>query len=129
MSKKKKYSIDKELDDLWSEAVKKRAGYKCEYCEKETHLNSHHIYSRSNYVIRWAVNNGVCLCSGHHTLIASFSAHKNPIEFYHWLLETKGQLYMDFLREFSKDEYPKKLKEKKEFKEKCRNLLIKHLSD
>ena len=114
---KKKQSIDKQLDELWAEAVKVRAGYKCEYCGKTSHLNAHHIYSRSNYVVRWSIENGIALCSGHHTLNASFSAHKNPIEFYHWLLDYKGQKWMDILREVSKHQYPTKAKDKREFKQ------------
>ncbi|GAG32481.1 unnamed protein product, partial [marine sediment metagenome] len=51
-----------------------------------TYLNTHHIFSRSNLSVRWDLNNGVCLCSGHHTLNNN-SAHKAPTEFVEWMKE------------------------------------------
>ena len=70
--------------------VKERAGYKCEYCGKTEYLNSHHVFSRTNYSVRWDVNNGVCLCAGHHVL-GNFSAHKAPLEFADWLKGKRGE--------------------------------------
>ena len=95
---KKAKGIDGKLDTLWSELIKALAGYKCEYCGKETTLNSHHIYSRSKKSTRWALNNGVCLCVAHHTFSSSFSAHKTPVEFTEWLNEYKGTEFIDSLR-------------------------------
>ena len=54
---KKLKGIDGKLDDAWSELVKLEAGYKCEYCGKNTTLNSHHIFSRSNRSVRWDERN------------------------------------------------------------------------
>ncbi len=85
------------MDDAWSIKVKEKAGFKCEYCGLEAPLNSHHIYSRSNKAVRWDVDNGICLCVGHHTFNSRFSAHKTPIEFIEWLIKYKGQEYMDKL--------------------------------
>lgn len=65
---------------------------------KTTYLNSHHIYSRSKRSTRWDVSNGICLCVGHHTFSSTFSAHKTPLEFMDWLLNKKGQAYIDRLR-------------------------------
>ena len=76
-AKKKKKSTDKILLDLWAEAVKIRAGYKCEYCGNLKTLNSHHIFSRRHRATRWDIDNGICLCSGCHTL-RTFSAHQSP---------------------------------------------------
>lgn len=64
-------------DELWSEAVKLRAGNKCEICQKTERLNSHHIITRNNYNVRYDLENGVCLCVGHH-MTGLFSAHGNP---------------------------------------------------
>jgi hypothetical protein len=89
--------IDKRLDDAWSEAVKVLAGHKCEYCGKETHLNSHHVYSRSNRSTRWDVVNGYCLCVSHH-VFGNFSAHKSPTEFTLWMIEDRGRDWLDKLQ-------------------------------
>jgi len=64
---------------LWAECVKERAGNKCEYpgCYKTDYLNAHHVFSRSRQSTRYDVDNGICLCSGHHSLLAE-SAHKDP---------------------------------------------------
>lgn len=85
------------LDNLWSEIVKLMAGGQCEYCGKESSLNSHHIFSRSRLNLRWETDNGVCLCAGHHVLSNS-SAHKAPIEFVEWLREKRGDAWYDGLR-------------------------------
>ena len=89
--------IDKQLDDAWSKKVKELAGYKCEYCGKTSPLNSHHIYSRSKKSTRWDVDNGVCLCVGHHTFSSSFSAHKTPLEFVEWVKAYRGDVWFHFL--------------------------------
>jgi len=77
--------LKKILDELWSKAVKKRAGYKCEYkdCKNTSYLNSHHIYNRRHFSTRWLEDNGICLCVGHHTL-RNDAAHKDP-NFMDWL--------------------------------------------
>ena len=95
---KKKKGVDGKLDEAWSLLVKLKAGMMCEYCGKTTYLNSHHIYSRSKRSTRWDVSNGICLCVGHHTFNSKFSAHKTPLEFMDWLLNKKGQAYIDRLR-------------------------------
>jgi len=86
-----------QLDKLWAEIVKQRAGHKCEYCGKTTYLNTHHIFSRSNLSVRWDLDNGSCLCSGHHTL-NTWSAHKSPIEFIEWIMDKRGYLWYTDLR-------------------------------
>jgi hypothetical protein len=90
--------IDKKLDDAWSKLVKLRAGNRCEYCGKTSPLNSHHIFSRSKRSTRWDVQNGVCLCVGHHTFSSTFSAHKTPLEFVDWLTRKKGESFIMKLR-------------------------------
>lgn len=95
---KKLKGVDGKLDDAWAKLVKLKAGMKCEYCGKQTHLNSHHIYSRSKKSTRWSVINGICLCVGHHVFSSSFSAHKTPLEFTDWLERYKGKEFIDLLR-------------------------------
>jgi hypothetical protein len=89
------------VDDLWSKLVKLKAGNKCEYCGKTDGLNSHHLFSRTNRVLRWNENNGVCLCVYHH-IFGVFSAHKAPIEFIEWLREKRGEGWYTLLREQAK---------------------------
>ena len=119
---KKLKGIDGKLDEAWSELVKLEAGYKCEVCGKNTTLNSHHIFSRSNRSVRWDEANGVCLCVSHHTFNSKFSAHKTPTEFTYWLEEEYGKLFLEELRvkamstkkwtKYEKEDLLEELKEK-----------------
>jgi hypothetical protein len=90
-------SLIKQLDNLWSEAVKKRAKFRCEKCGKTTTLNSHHIFSRSNKRVRFDIDNGVCVCVAHH-IFGLFSAHKSPIEFVEWLKKVRGKEWYERIR-------------------------------
>ena len=68
---------------LWSQVIKKRAGYKCEIpnCTfKSNVLNAHHFVSRKAGRTKYMVENGVCLCASHHTLGLK-SAHQSPYWF------------------------------------------------
>ena len=96
---KAKKGVDGKLDKAWSKLVKLRAGMKCEIqgCKHKPTLNSHHIFSRKNAATRWDVNNGICLCVGHHTMSSKFSAHGNSIAFTYWLEEYKGSDFIDDL--------------------------------
>jgi hypothetical protein len=90
--------LNKKLDEAWSKLVKLQAGNKCEYCHKTTTLNSHHIFSRANYSVRWNTANGVCLCVSHHTFNRRFSAHLTPTEFTDWITQKRGVEFMNTLR-------------------------------
>ena len=98
---KARKGIDKKLDDAWSLLVKLRARMKCEIpnCKHSPNLNSHHIFSRKNASTRWDVDNGICLCIGHHTMSTKFSAHGNPVDFTYFLEEYKGS---DFIADLSR---------------------------
>lgn len=89
------------IDRLWGELIKLKAGIKCEHCGKSNNLNSHHIFSRSKMSLRWDIDNGVCLCVGHH-VFGEFSAHKSPIDFVEWLREKRGEDWYQRLREKSR---------------------------
>ena len=91
-----KKPIDKKLDAAWSKLVKLKAGNKCAVCGKTKPLNSHHIYSRGNMALKWSLDNGICLCVGHHVGF-KFSAHKTPTEFTKWLVSKFGQKFIDEL--------------------------------
>ena len=85
-----KTKLTKKLDTAWSEAVKKRAGYKCEVCGKDMGLNSHHIVGRTNRTLRWDVKNGVSLCVSHHKF-GRQSAHEDPLWFKEWLEDERWE--------------------------------------
>jgi len=97
MKKPSKKSQIKKVDDLWSLLVKAKAKNRCEVCGKQSPLNSHHIFSRSNKSVRWNDNNGVCLCVGHH-VFGNFSAHKAPADFIEWIKEVRGEEWYKELR-------------------------------
>jgi 5-methylcytosine-specific restriction endonuclease McrA len=83
--KSRRKRLEKQLDDLWREAVYRNADMRCEYCgDFHAVLNSHHIFSRSNRAVRWDEDNGICLCVSHH-LLGNLSFHKAPAEMMEWL--------------------------------------------
>jgi hypothetical protein len=87
--KPSKKTLRNKLDKAWSQLVKLQAGNKCEVCQKEDSLNSHHIVGRRNLRLRWEPFNGVCLCPGCHTFYTN-SFHQNPIWADIWLKENRG---------------------------------------
>ena len=76
------------LDALWSRAVKKKAGFKCENCDSTDNLQSHHVIHRTKWAVRYKLENGVCLCDKCHVM-----AHKPERKdlFTAWI-ETKRDL-------------------------------------
>lgn len=91
--------LKEKADNLWSKAVKERAGNKCEYekCKTDKYLNSHHIITRWNHATRLLVENGVCLCATHHQFSTEFSAHWTPAKFMEWYIKKVGQEKYDTL--------------------------------
>jgi len=114
IKKRNKKTLEKKLDNKWAEAIKVRAGFRCEYCGKRENLNSHHIFTRSRKATRWELNNGCCLCVGCHTFSSKFSAHKTPIEFTHWLEKTKGVKWLETLQQMSNEVYRPSVEELEE---------------
>jgi len=96
-------TLTKKADKLWSEAVKINYNYECQYCWKTEYLNSHHLYTRSRRNTRWDIDNGMCLCSGCHTLSSNFSAHQTSLEFFEWLEWVKGRDWIDKLSKKSRE--------------------------
>jgi hypothetical protein len=76
-------SVKKSCDRLWSQAVKHRAGHRCERCgevpENPQALHAHHTYGRSDHRLRFDLRNGVALCWSDHRW-----AEEHPIEFAAW---------------------------------------------
>ena len=82
----------KQLDKLWSEAVKLRAKQTCEYSgrtrDNGINLHAHHIGGKSNYALRWDLNNGVCIAGGVHKFVAHHSGRAK--KFRDWALKLRG---------------------------------------
>lgn len=79
-------SQERILDALWSRAVKKVAGDRCERCYKSNPLNSHHCIGRRNKTLRHVIENGVSLCVACH-----FFAEQNGIAFAKWIVAKRGE--------------------------------------
>lgn len=88
----------KQCDDLWSKLIKLKAGNQCEFCKKDSGLNSHHIFSRAKSSTRHDPDNGISLCAGHHCLSSQFSAHLTPVEFVEWIKAKRGEAWYKRLR-------------------------------
>lgn len=58
--------LKKLCDTAWADLVKIRAGYKSEISGKTDKLHSHHLRGKSNYRLRYELENGVCCTSGEH---------------------------------------------------------------
>ena len=95
--KKKKVNnvnLEKKADELWSEIVKIKDGFRCQLCGKLDNLNSHHIIHKSRgKAIRHEIENGVCLCSGCHI----FKIHKGDFIANAKLVKIVGQERIDML--------------------------------
>lgn len=99
---KRKSTLANKCDKKWSYLVKLARWNKCAYCGKKTYLNSHHLFTRTNYATRFDLDNGICLCSWHHTLNQNFSAHGTPLEFADRIKELKWEERYDNLKRKSK---------------------------
>jgi len=105
-AKTESQKLFKELDDLWRKAVKIVYGstdseyYQCEKCGKwfksgkgigtGKGINAHHIIGKSNYNVRWEIEDGTPLCSGCHTMRKD-SAHQDRTVFLNWIINKRGQ--------------------------------------
>ena len=79
-----KPNFDKEALQLWSLIVRYRAGG-CELCNVEADydrfgrmvkgMDAHHMVGRRNYLHRYSLNNGVCLCKSCHMFNREWSPH------------------------------------------------------
>jgi hypothetical protein len=92
----------RKLDKLWSEKVREKGRCEVDGCNSKT-LHAHHVFGRRNYGVRWDLDNGVCLCAGHHKFYSHFSAHETPTIFTEWLIKTKGKEFLDRLTEKAND--------------------------
>ena len=76
----------KELDDLWSKAVKLRDGNKSVWSGKTERLNAHHVLKKGTFRLRWELDNGITITCGEHKFIAH-GGGKRADEFKKWALK------------------------------------------
>jgi len=82
--------IHRKLLKLWSQKVRERANYTCEYCGakkgdknkngKPTIIDAHHLMSKyvKNCPLKFDILNGIALCKNCHKF-GPISIHNNPI--------------------------------------------------
>ena len=109
----------KNLDNLWSRVTKAYYGHSCEFCGSKENLNSHHVFRRTIYSLRWDYRNCVVLCARHHMFDNGFSAHATPILFYSWIMAKRGREWND---ELVKKARPNNNVDRKAFKTELDNL-------
>jgi len=80
---------DKELNTLWAECVKERAGRRSEYSGKTDRLNAHHILGKASQRLRWELENGVCITGGEHKYIAHGDTTRKS-KFEEWALRLRA---------------------------------------
>jgi hypothetical protein len=79
----------KTLDDLCRKIVKLR-DRKCCVCGSTSYLQTAHFITRSNYAVRWDLDNIWLLCSGCH-LMRRNSWHKDPASASEWVRNVLGE--------------------------------------
>ena len=79
-------------DAHFSLAVRTRDRFTCQYCGKDG-TDAAHIYGRRSKVVRWSMDNALCLCRYHHQYFES-----NPVAFTDFLLAHYGEEHLDRLR-------------------------------
>lgn len=77
----KKYNIREHCDRLWAELIKLIHGKKCAKCGTEFNIHSHHLISRTNWNLRFDVDNGLPMCEYHHIIWLK----QYPIDYVRWL--------------------------------------------
>lgn len=112
--------LDRQLDDLCSKIVAKRANYVCEYCRSDYDCSPHHIFSRRHKSTRWDSRDMIYLCAKHHTG-DSYSAHQSKEFSEIWIKNYIGEkLYNELeqksnqIKKWTKQEKKDLVKELKE---------------
>ena len=89
----RRYVLVKALDRLWSLVVRKRAGWKCEWCGATERLQGAHLFPKGAYpALRHDPSNGACLCWSCH--LGPRGAHKDVMiwaEHFERILGKRGQ--------------------------------------
>jgi hypothetical protein len=71
----------------WAAIVKLKWGNKCAICGETDSLQGHHLISKDIRPFRFEIDNGICLCSYHHSprFGATVGPHSNPMVFLAWM--------------------------------------------
>lgn len=86
------------LDTLFSELIRTRDQGVCQRCGKvNKSAQCAHIWSRSNYAVRWDPDNAICMCFPCHIRWA----HRKPLEFAEWCHERLGETRWEALKQRS----------------------------
>ena len=88
---------------LWTDICRIKFNNECLICKSKEHLECHHPISKKTCKsLMYNITNQILLCSKHHNWFGTedylFSAHKNPLQFYHYLQEHHKELYEEILQ-------------------------------
>lgn len=88
MRKKKRAITVKLLDRLWSLVVRKRDRFRCQVCGETDYrkIQAMHIISRSEWAVRWNLDNGISGCRACH----KYFTHR-PVAWENWLMSDKNR--------------------------------------
>jgi len=98
--KAEKKRLEKQLDDLWSQIVKKTWGNKCGWpgCEYTTSIAAHHYFHKAQgNIARWELDNGIALDFYHHIQVVHRQGNTEPIR--DAIIQRIGQKNFDDLKQ------------------------------
>jgi hypothetical protein len=78
----------KKADALWGRVIHSRGCCAVSNGDCSGNLEAHHLITRANVMTRHCIDNGILLCSTHHKFSPWLSAHKAPLAFAEWLMQT-----------------------------------------
>ena len=88
--KVKRKTLKNKADKLYREIIHSKIY--CEVCGSPG-KNCHHVIGRSNYNLRWDIQNGCLLCVKCH-----YQAHNNPVKFLDWFKKKRSTDYNYLLK-------------------------------
>ena len=98
-------SMKQRCDELWKQAILKRADNKCERCGSTNIVQAHHIIPRTKYRLRFDLANGVALCYRHH-IAGPDAAHKDALGFAEWISTRRNVKYLKQVKDVqTKNDY------------------------
>lgn len=90
-----------ESTKLWADEIKMVGQCEIYGCTRTDDLNAHHLLEKSHWThLRYDLSNGVCLCSGHHTMDRDICPHGSlpAIEaFLEWLRTKRSGQYVWYM--------------------------------
>lgn len=81
-------------DDLYSLLVRQRVDFKSEYSgHSSDYTNAHHLFKKTNYHLRYCLENGICLTQDEHAY--KFNEYPYPGDLMRWIEDYKGKDFFD----------------------------------